>query len=124
MWNIEYRYIEDWLDKQDVQTVAHIFAALELLQKEGPSLGRPLVDLVHGSCIGNLKELRPASPGNAEIRILFTFDPQRSAVMLLAGDKAHGKSGRFKWNRWYKKAVPLAEHVYERHLRSLEEARG
>ena len=91
MWTIEYEYIMDWLDEQDRGTVASVFAALEVLQREGPNLGRPLVDSINGSKLKNMKELRPASPGDSEVRILFAFDPLRQAVMLLAGDKSKGK---------------------------------
>ena len=51
----------------------------------------------------NLKELRPGSAGTTEVRILFCFDPERQAVLLVAGDK----SGH--WKDWYKRAIPLAE---------------
>jgi Phage derived protein Gp49-like (DUF891) len=53
----------------------------------------------------NLKELRPGSSGTSEVRILFVFDPWRSAILLVAGDK----SG--KWNRWYAEAIPRAEQL-------------
>lgn len=55
--------------------------------------------------IANLKELRPGT-----VRILFVFDPYRSAILLMAGDK----SG--KWNRWYDTAIPLAEERYKTYL--------
>ena len=118
MWDVEYRYIRDWLDKQDAETVAHVFAALELLQEQGPNLGRPLVDTVQKAPLKNLKELRPASPGKSEVRILFAFDQGRQAVMLLAGDKARGKSNKRKWTRWYKRAIPQAIRVYREHITS------
>ena len=35
------------------------------------------------------------------------FDPWRSAILLVAGDKAQ------QWNRWYERAIPHAEHLYE-----------
>jgi hypothetical protein len=63
---------------------------------------------------------RPAKPwsaqilttvGSSEIRILFVFDPWRSAVLLVAGNK----SG--KWNRWYTEAIPHAEQLYEIYLK-------
>lgn len=57
-------------------------------------LGRPLVDRITGSRIHNLKELRPGSSASSEIRILFVFDPERRAVLLVAGDKAGD------WRRW------------------------
>ena len=117
MWDIEYRYIEEWLDRQDEATVAHVFAALELLQERGPNLGRPLVDSVKGSSLRNLKELRPASPGRSEVRILFAFDADRNAIMLLAGDKSKGKNNKLRWSCWYRKAITQAIAIYEHHVR-------
>ena len=66
-----------------------------------------------------MKELRPRSSGASEIRILFAFDPWRSAILLLAGDKAG------TWNRRYAEAIPRAERLYEIYLkeRGDEEAR-
>lgn len=116
MWDIDIRYIRSWLDAQDDETVAHVFSALEVLQREGPALGRPLVDCIQASSLPNLKELRPPTPGRAEIRILFVFDPQRRAVLLLAGDKAKAQSVRDKWSGWYRRAIPRAEEIYRRHL--------
>lgn len=120
MWGVDYSMIESWLDLQDTETVAHIFAALEVLQREGPSLGRPLVDTLVGTRIKNLKELRPASTGDSEVRILFAFDSKRSAIMLIAGDKSCGRSSKRKWSGWYKRAIPAAEQRFEAHLRNME----
>jgi len=124
MWSVEYEYILEWLDAQDDETVAHVFAAFELQQQEGPNLGRPLVDALANTRLKNLKELRPASPKGSEVRILFAFDPKRSAIMLLAGDKSKGKRSKVKRSGWYKAAIPKAEEVYQRHLRRLEEQDG
>ena len=115
MWEVDYSYIEEWLDAQDAKTVASIFAAFEVLEAEGPALGRPLVDTIDGTTISNLKELRPASPKGTEIRILFAFEVVRNAVMLLAGDKSKGKSRKAKWSGWYKTAIPQAEKIFEEH---------
>lgn len=121
MWEVDYRYILEWLDSQDEETVSDVFAALEVLQSVGPALGRPLVDSITGSALKNMKELRPASPKDTEIRILFAFDPERKAVMLLAGDKSRGKRGKLKWSGWYKTAIPQAEEIYKRHITELGE---
>lgn len=122
MREVEYAYIEPWLDELDAITIASIFAALELLQKRGPALGRLLVDTLKTATVKNLKELRPASPGTSEVRIIFAFDPERTAIMLLGGDKSKGKSGRAKWSGWYKKAIPEAERIYRGHLAKLRRA--
>ena len=74
--------------------------------EEGPALGRPLVDRIQGSRIHHLKELRPGSAARSEIRVLFAFDPTRSALLLLGGDKAGN------WQRWYKENIPVAERLY------------
>jgi hypothetical protein len=85
-------------------------AVLNNLEVHGPGLGRPLVDTIKGSSLRNLKELRPGSSGASEVRMLFAFDPDRNAVILVAGDKAGN------WTGWYKDAIPLAEERYRKHL--------
>lgn len=124
MWEIDYRHVIWWLDRQDDQTVAHVFAALELLRDKGPGLDRPLVDSVKGSTVANMKELRPASSGTSEVRLLFAFDPRRQAILLFAGDKSTGKKGRQRWSGWYKEAIPKAERIWRKHLRELGEEDG
>ena len=119
MWEVEYEYIEPWLDAQDDETVASVFAALELLCEHGPALGRPLVDSLEAQTMRNLKELSPASPGTSEVRILFAFDSKRKAIMLLAGDKSAGKNNKAKWAGWYRRAIPEAERLLQQHLERL-----
>ena len=92
--------------EDDPRTAEQVAAALDLLEEFGPSLGRPLVDTLRGSQLPNLKELRPGSRGKSEVRLLFVFDPQRRAVVLVAGDKA----GR--WRDWYRESIRLAEARY------------
>lgn len=70
---------------------------------------------IEGSIIGSMKELRPGSTGRSEVRILFVFDPERKAVLLVGGDKQN------KWNKWYKTAIREAERRY---IRWLEEQHG
>jgi hypothetical protein len=124
MWSVDYAYIVSWLNDQNAETIASIFAALELLEQHGPNLGRPLVDTLVGATMKNLKELRPASPGKTEIRILFVFDPTRRAILLFAGDKSTGKKGNAQWSGWYKRAIPRAENLYRQHIEKLGENNG
>jgi hypothetical protein len=51
------------------------------------------------------------------VRILFVFDPWRSSILLIAGDKAG------KWKSWYRDAIPLAEQRYEIYLKE-RQAKG
>lgn len=107
------------LQATDPKTADLVDDAIYALSCSGPALGRPLVDTVIGSKLKNLKELRPGSSGASEARILFVFDPWRSAILLVAGDKAG------KWSRWYRTAIPRAEQLYEIYLkeRAKEESR-
>jgi len=99
-----------WFHTVDRSSQALITDAIDRLATSGPSLGRPLVDRIKGSELHNLKELRPASTGRSEVRILFVFDPWRSAILLVGGDK----SG--KWKQWYAAAIPEAERLYGEYL--------
>src|SRR5690606_9419452 len=92
--------------KEDLDSAVQVAQAVAALREEGPTLGRPLVDRLKGSCLHHLKELRPGSRGRSEIRIIYAFDPTRSALLLLGGDKAGN------WERWYKENIPLAEQLY------------
>ncbi|GAA1601901.1 type II toxin-antitoxin system RelE/ParE family toxin [Actinoplanes couchii] len=105
--------VRHWIEGLDESARRRVTEAVDLLAEYGPGLGRPLVDTIHGSSVANLKELRPGT-----VRILFAFDPWRSSILLVAGDK----SGR--WNEWYRKAVPLAEQRYEIYLKERADEEG
>ena len=113
MWNVDVELIEEWLESLDESSWKQVMAAIEVLQELGPQLGRPLVDTLTASRHKNMKELRPGSSGRSELRILFAFDPKRSAIMLIAGDKAGN------WTRWYKKNIRVADDLLDDHLRRL-----
>ena len=106
--------VGDWLDglaRTDPDTAGQVDDAIYALSQGGPALGRPLVDAIAHSALRNLKELRPGSSGASEVRILFAFDPWRSAILLVAGDKAG------VWRRWYTAAIPRAEQLYAVYLK-------
>lgn len=100
-------WMED-LRRTDPQAAEKVEAAVDVLSEHGPTLGRPLVDTLTGSKIANLKELRPRQ---TTIRVLFVFDPWRSAILLIAGDKAG------QWKAWYDRAIPQAEELYAVYLK-------
>ncbi|OBF84535.1 hypothetical protein A5791_23995 [Mycobacterium sp. 852002-51163_SCH5372311] len=96
--------VERWYFTLDEDAMAAVTGAIDLLELEGPTLGRPTADKVNGSKFHSMKELRPAG---TSIRILFIFDPQRQAILLLGGDKVGN------WRSWYDKNIPIAERRYE-----------
>ena len=105
----------DGLYEADRESHRLVNEAILVLEQNGPAEGRPLVDTVTASRIANMKELRPPSAGRSEIRILFVFDPWRSAILLVAGDKAG------QWTRWYRTAIPEAEQQYATYLKDREQ---
>jgi hypothetical protein len=91
-----------------------LLAHMQVLERFGPSLGRPHVDTLHGSRHANMKELRFRANGGVW-RIAFAFDPRRTAIVLVAGDK----SGYNK--RWfYRRLMKTADRRFDRHLLAIE----
>ena len=108
MWEVEYTdEFEEWWTTLTVPEQTTIDDAVAALEELGPGLGRPWVDTVKTSRHPNMKELRPRG---GHIRILFAFDPRRTAILLIGGDKA----GR--WQEWYAAMVPVADRLYDEHL--------
>jgi len=60
-----------------------------------------------------MKELR-AQVRRSQIRVLYAFDPRRTAPLLIGGDK----TGNLKW---YDQFVPIADRLFDEHLREFEE---
>lgn len=94
-----------------------ILASARLLQQFGPSLGRPRVDTLNGSRHANMKELRFSAAGGAW-RVAFAFDPQRHAILLIAGDKSGGSQARF-----YRELIRKADGRFDAHLARLRQKR-
>lgn len=90
-------------------------ARVELLEQLGPALGRPAVDNVHRSRHPNMKELR----AERALRVLFAFDPRRTAVLLIGGNKSTADRDSPNWNEWYAHYVPIADDLYDTHLAEL-----
>lgn len=110
-WEIEYTdEFEAWWDSLDVDEQERVAVAVRVLEQLGPGLGRPWVDTLEGSRHPNMKELRPRG---GHLRVLFAFDPRRTALLLIGGDKAG------LWTAWYEVAIPAADQLYDAHLTEL-----
>ena len=111
-WDVQFGpMFEAWLEEQDEAAQDDIAVSLILLREHGPLLARPHADTLTGSQYPNMKELRVQSNGRP-IRIFFAFDPTRSAIVLVAGDKTNEK-------RFYKEMVLIADRLYAEHLAKL-----
>jgi hypothetical protein len=87
---------------------------VDLVVERGPTLEYPYSSAVRGSRLGHMRELRAQHRGRP-YRVLYAFDPRRTAILLLAGNKT-GHA------RWYEIHVPRAELLYERYLAELRKA--
>ena len=55
-----------------------------------------------------MRELRVQHAGRP-YRVLYAFDPRRTAILLIGGDKTGN-------NRWYEEYVPRGDDIYDQHL--------
>ncbi len=95
-------------------------AKVRLLEQIGPVLPRPHSDVITQSQHANMKKLRGKVllPGGEprELRVLYAFDPNRTALLLIGGDKTGGPS-------WYDRFVPIADDLFDDHLKQLKRER-
>lgn len=103
-----------WFDGLGQDDQEHVIAATMYLEQEGPSARMPLSYPIKQPNTCDMKELRPASRGRSEVRILYAFDYRRQAILLLGGDKAG------QWTDWYDRNVPKADKLF---VRQVEQAR-
>lgn len=104
---------ERWLLELTEKEQADVLTVIGLLEELGPHLGHPYSSKINGSKYSHMRELRIQHKGKP-YRILYAFDPERMAVLLIGGTKVGD-------NRWYKKNIPIADRLYGEHLRHLEE---
>jgi hypothetical protein len=102
----------DWYRNLEEPDADAVSARVELLAEVDPNLKRPVVGEITTSRFApRMKELRCGTTG--AIRVLFCFDPRRTAVLLLGGAKAG------QWDEWYEQAIPQADRLYEVYLDEL-----
>ena len=102
----EYRELSESV--QDV-----LVAMTTILREKGPLLGRPQADTLKGSRHPNMKELRFDADGGVW-RVAFAFDPERKAILLVAGDKGGAAKLRF-----YREMIVLADKRFDQHLNAV-----
>ena len=113
-WEVEFTdEFERWWHTLSEAEQGKVDARVNLLMERGPNLGFPFSSQVKTSRFPEMRELR-AQAGGDPLRMLYAFDSRRTAILLVAGDKAGD-------DRWYEKNVPLADRLFEQHLRTIEE---
>ena len=78
----------------------------------GPSLRFPYGSGVLTSKHSHMRELRVQHDGEP-YRVLYAFDPRRTAILLIGGNKKGN-------DRWYEEFVPLADKLYDNYIAELE----
>lgn len=111
---ILYAAFEDELRTFEPSVQDALIVVAKLLADFGPQLGRPHVDTLKGSKHANMKELR-FEAADGEWRAAFAFDPERRAVVLVAGDKSGGSEKRF-----YKRLIAKADLRFSDHVETLK----
>ena len=102
-WQIEYTdEFEAWWNTLTEEEQIELDAKVRLLEQLGPVLPRPHSDVIVTSKHANMKELRGKvifPHHRAELRVLYAFDPCRTAILLIGGDKTGNP-------KWYEEYVP------------------
>jgi len=114
MWEVEFTdEFSAWWNGLTQAEQDAVAASVTVLRQLGPELPRPYSDTIKGSKHANMKELRTQCQGRP-IRTFYAFDPRRSAILLIGSDKTGN-------DRFYEEMVPLADRLYDDHLRQLTE---
>jgi len=86
-WEVEYtNEFEAWWNGLTEEEQIELDAKVRLLEQHGPVLPRPHSDVIVTSKHANMKELRGKvifSQHRAELRVLYAFDPRRTAILLI-----------------------------------------
>ena len=87
--------------------------SVDLLLEQGPKLRFPHSSGINNSRHSHMRELRIQS-GGKPLRIFYAFDPRRSAILLIGGDKTGD-------DRFYERMIPIADDLYDVYLQELKE---
>jgi hypothetical protein len=111
-WAVEFTdEFERWWETLNEGEQDSIDVAVGLLEQRGPSLGFPYSSGINRSRHPHMRELRIQHRGEP-YRVLYAFDPRRIAILLIGGVKTGN-------DRWYDEFVPIADGLYDEHLRDL-----
>jgi hypothetical protein len=109
VWSVEYTdEFADCFGGLSESQQEDVTAVVLLLMEQGPQLPSPYSSGIAGSGLGHMRELRVQS-GGRPIRVFYAFDPRRSAILLIVGDKT-GDS------RFYERMIPIADKLYETYI--------
>lgn len=113
-WEVEFTdEFGAWWNSLNEDEQAAVAQKVRLLEELGPSLPYPHCSGIYGSKHGRMRELRIQHQGRP-YRVLYSFDPRRTALLLIGGDKTGD-------DRWYEVYIAMADELYDAHLTALKE---
>ncbi|NEO27928.1 MAG: addiction module toxin RelE [Kamptonema sp. SIO4C4] len=113
-WEVEYtNEFADWWETLLPEQQDDITSYVQLLEEKGTQLPFPYSSKLNNSKHSHMRELRVQSSGNP-LRILYAFDPRRTAILLIGGDKTGN-------DRFYDIYIPIADRLYDEYLQELEQ---
>ena len=111
-WEVEFTdEFQEWWNSLGEDEQDDVAVSVRHLIEFGPALGFPHSSKVVTSRYPQMRELRTQS-GGRPLRTLYAFDPLRTAVLLIGGDKTGD-------GRWYESFVPVADRLFDEHLKQL-----
>ncbi len=117
-WTVNYHdAFLDEISKYSEKVEDELLVKVELLKLYGHELKRPHADTLNGSKHSNMKELR-FNADNGVWRVAFAFDPERQAILLVAGDKSETSQERF-----YKQLIKRADKRFDEHLQDMKKGK-
>ena len=112
-WDVEGTdEFADWFINLSDDEQVGVGRVVELLAEHGPALPFPYSSAIATSRHRHMRELRIQHEGRP-YRVLYAFDPRRTAILLLGGDKTGD-------DRWYEKQVPKADGLYDEYVNALK----
>ena len=112
VWDVEYTdQFAQWWDDLALAEQDSVDFVVRLLGERGPRLDFPYSSRIRSSRHSNMRELR-AQSGGRPLRVFYAFDPRRTAILLIGGDKTGD-------NRFYARLVRRADQLYDEHLAEL-----
>lgn len=112
-WEVEYTdEFGEWWNSLSESEQEDMDAIVRVLEDKGPNLRRPYSGSIESSKHANMKELVIQHSGRP-YRVLYAFDPNRKALLLIGGDKTGN-------DRWYEEFVPKADELFDAHLKQLD----
>lgn len=113
-WDIENTdEFGDWYADLSEVDQAALAATVDRLIAHGPSLRFPHSSGINTSRHSHMRELRIQS-GGRPLRVFYAFDPRRSAILLIGGDKTGD-------DRFYERMIPVADELYDVYLTELKQ---